>query len=65
MNRIKRIWIKLRLAMLGVAEQESATAIEWHKDRLEEIAQKEIRLRMALHRVNPIRAKIVYPESLQ
>lgn len=48
MNRIKRIWIKLRLAMLGVAEQESATAIEWHKDRLEEIAQKEIRLRIHL-----------------
>lgn len=62
MNRIKRIWIKLRLAMLGIDAQESTTAIAWHEERLEHIAQKEIDLRIALHRVNPIRAKIVYPE---
>lgn len=62
MKGIIRLLLKLRLALVSIATEESTCAVDWHERRLETLARKEINLRTQLSRVHKIRASIIYPE---
>lgn len=62
MNTLQRLWIATRLALVAIKTDLSEAALAWHTQRLEALAQQEIKLRQARFQARFRRPLITYPE---